>query len=75
MSDDDRAVKAARAKALVRLFFSQMQPLTLLRAAQQKETPKETRNRRGPVNDINTWLAAGQSYFSSPCGPFGGCES
>jgi hypothetical protein len=34
MSDDGRAAKAARAKALVRLFFSEIQPLTLLRTAQ-----------------------------------------
>jgi len=73
MSDDDRAAKAARAKALVRLFFSEVQSLTLLRTAQQKEAAKETGNRRGPVN-TNTWLAAGQSYFPSPCGPFRGCE-
>jgi hypothetical protein len=66
MSDDDRAVKAARAKALVRLFLSEMQSLTFLRTAQQKEASKETGNRRGPVNDTNAWLAAGQSYFSSP---------
>jgi hypothetical protein len=34
MSDDDRAAKAARAKALVRIFLSEMQPLTFLRTAQ-----------------------------------------
>jgi hypothetical protein len=34
MSDDDRAAKTARAKALVRLFLSEMQPLTLLHTAQ-----------------------------------------
>ena len=74
MSDDDRAAKAARAKAFVRLFLSEVQPLTLLRTAQQKETTKETGNRRGSVDDTNAWFAAGQSYFSSPCGPFRRCE-
>ena len=34
MSDDDRAAKAARAKALVRLFLPEIQPLTLLCTAQ-----------------------------------------
>ena len=74
MSDDDRAAKAARAKALVRLFLSEMHLLTLLRTAQQKEAAKETGNRRGLVNDTNAWLAAGQSYFPAPCGPFRRCE-
>jgi hypothetical protein len=74
MSDDDRAAKAARAKALVRLFLSEIQPLTLLCTAQQKEAAKETGNRRGPVNDTNAWLAAGQGYFPSPCGLFRRCE-
>jgi len=74
MSDDDRAAKAARAKAFVRLFLSEMQPLTVLRTAQQKEAAKETGNRRGPVNDTNAWLATGQSYFSSPCGRFRRCK-
>jgi hypothetical protein len=73
MSDDDRAAKAARAKALVRLFLSEMQSLTFLRTAQQKEASKETGNRRGSVNDTNAWLAAGQSYFSFPRG-FRRCE-
>lgn len=72
MSDDDRAAKAARAKALVRRFLSEMHALTLFRTAKQKEAAKETGNRRGPVNDTNAWLAAGQSYFSFPCGPFRG---
>lgn len=59
MSDDDRAAKAARAKALVRLFLFEIQPLTLLCTAQQKEAAKETGNRRGSVNDTNARLAAG----------------
>jgi hypothetical protein len=34
MSDDDRAAKAARAKALVRFFLSEMHALTVLRTAE-----------------------------------------
>lgn len=75
MSDDDRAAKAARAKALVRLFLSEMQTLTSLCTAQQKEAAEETGNRRGSVNDTNTWLAASQSYFSYPRGSFRRYES
>jgi hypothetical protein len=74
MSDDDRAAKAARAKALVSLSSSEMHRLTLLSSAQQKEAAKETGNRRGHVNDTNAGLAARQSLFPSPCGPFRRCK-
>jgi hypothetical protein len=74
MSDDDRAAKAARAKALVRLSSFEMHLLTLLSPAQQKEATKETGNRRGHVNDTNAGVPAGQSLFPSSCGPFRRCK-
>jgi hypothetical protein len=66
MSDDDRAAKAARAKALVRLVSPEIKRLTLVCSAQQKEAAEEAGNRRGHVNDTNARLTAGQSRFPSP---------
>lgn len=74
MSDDDRAAKAARAKALVRLSSLGVHRLTLLSPVQQKEAAKETGNRRRPVNVVNARFAAGQSPFPSPCRPLRRCE-
>lgn len=74
MSDDDRAAKAARAKALVRLSSSEIQHLTFLCLAQQKEAAEEAGNGCGLVNS-NARLAAGQSRFPTTCGPFRRCKS
>jgi len=81
MSDDDRAAKAARAKALVRLSHFEVLHLTFASlSAQQKEAAKETwpcfypRPWRGYVNDTDTRLAISQGTFPSPRGPLRRCE-
>jgi hypothetical protein len=65
MSDDDRAAKAARAKALVRLLYFEGLKLNFPLLVQQKEATEETWCWR--VSDTNTGLAVGQSNFPFPC--------
>ncbi len=48
MSDDDRAAKAARAKALVRLFLSEIQLLTPFSQLNKKRQQKKPGTGAGP---------------------------
>lgn len=63
MSDDDRAAKAARAKALVRLSYSEGLQLTSFTQLNKKRQQKKP----GPVS--NTGTGAGASVTPTPGSP------